>query len=631
MSALKQPNDLQAEDNQAQILDALLWVPVSFKDFTRYKTSVGRALAQGVAKAVFKLTIKGRKFESGERPRMHINAIDGIGQPVDLAIFDSDSFTLWKEIPVGSEVFVEAIPSDWHGNLQLKSPVLIPKDQQGRVVPVYKGRKGLTGQEIAYRISLASQAEIAAAVRRIEAAAGCVEAELIALAKVPLRSLAQLLLAMHAPRSVAEGETAILHARTLAARQIVHASAQSNARPDTPASVIELSRQKLNEFALRLPFKVSQEQIQAVKDIAADLAGPRPMNRILTGDVGTGKTAVFSIVAAVCQDEGRHVAILVPNQLLVDQIAAEFNAWWPEVPVLKLKTGDKIESLKNNPILIGTTALIFQVRKNKDWQADLIVVDEQHKQSTRIREALLQEHTNLLEATATPIPRSTALVAYSGMGVSVLRQSPIPKTIHTHLAGPGDREPLMRHLKQLVDAGGQVAVIYPRVSNAENQTSSVEQAAQMWERLLPQRVGVLHGRMTNEEKEATLAAMKARKFSCLIASTVVEVGVEIPDLVCLVVVAPDRYGVAQLHQMRGRVARKGGEGFFYMLAQAELADDARERLELLLKHNDGFTLAEKDAELRGFGDFSSGSDQQSGATRGIFESIRLMPADFQAV
>lgn len=630
MSALANPVENQPP-SKAEILEAMLWVPSDFKDYTHYKQSVGKALMSGVTKAVFKLTIQSKRFENGERTRINIKAKDAAGSSVDMAIFDSAAFEAWKGIPINKEVFVEAVPSDWNGNLQLKNPVLITSDQQGKVVPVYKGRKGLTAQDIAWRISMASQADLEAAVKHMEAVGGLPQADLLKLGGCQSKSLTQLLFSMHAPRTVAEAEAAVLEARQLAARHIIYASAKSNARPDDPKSVITIDSAVLNKLSAGLPFKLSAEQIQAVKQVVADLALPKPMNRILTGDVGTGKTAVFALIAAACQGAGKRVAILVPNQLLVRQIAEDCARWWPDIPVQQITSGDKIQNIEQNPILIGTTALIFQVRKNRNWQADLIVCDEQHKQSTRIREALLHEHTNLLEATATPIPRSAALVAYSGMGVSVLRQCPVKKTIHSRIASPADRESLLRHIAQLVGDGGQVAIIYPRVSDEANQRGSVEQAAQSWEKLLPNRVGVLHGRMSDDEKAAVITRMKQREIDCLVSSTVIEVGVQLPDLVCLVVVSPDRYGVAQLHQMRGRVARMGGEGFFYMLNQAAPSAETLERLGLLVAHQDGFTLAEKDAELRGYGDISSGSDQQSGATRGIFESIRLMPADFQHV
>ena len=613
---------------QQEIVESLLWVPSGYKDYTRYKTSVKRAIADGVSKAIFRFKVLSRKFEPGERTRMVIRATDVAGDQIDIAVFDADSFDEWKALPLQSDVFVEGVPNVWGDRLQLRSPCIITADQQGRIVPIYRGRKGLTANEIAKRINQAQQNDLAAVVRHVVDLSGQPEKSILEDAKSEFKGIVGLVLALHAPKSMAEAEMALKDAKQIAINNILAAGKRANSRPENPASIIDIQPSVLNKLAQKLPFQLTKDQVNCVKEIAHDLRQPKPMNRILTGDVGTGKTAVFGLLAASARESGKRVAILAPNILLVEQIAADLAKWWPELPVCKVTSGDQISSIQNNPVLIGTTALIFQLRKHQGYEVNLAIIDEQHKQSTKIREALLQTHSNLLEATATPIPRSTAMIAYGGMGISTLKTCPVSKVIHTRIASQSDRPKLLAHLYDLVQEGKQIAIVYPRVSDDENARSSVEQAAQLWEKVFPGRVGLLHGRMSDSEKDAVMLAMKAQKFDCLVSSTVIEVGVQIPNLVALVTVSPERFGVAQLHQMRGRVARQGGEGFFYMLLQSEPSEETLTRLKLLVDHQDGFELAEKDAALRGYGDLNAGAEQQSGATASIFNALKLMPGDF---
>lgn len=612
------------------VLDALLWAPVDFRDYTSYKGSVGRAVQAGCGKAIFKLKVIGKSFERNGKIRIAVKATDGAGALVDMAVFDTEAFDEWKAIPPQSTVFVEGTPNVWNDRLQIKSPVLVPPSQQGRVVPVYRGKKGLSAQSISELVQSADRADIDAVIAYVQEITQKSEADILRGAKARAKSLADLFLDLHIPKTVSAGEAALADARRIAIKQIIDSRA-ADGRAPTPRSGLAVPRETLNVYVKRMPFRLSADQVRCVKEIADDLRSTNPMNRILTGDVGTGKTAVFALLAAAVQHHGGKVAILVPNQLLVDQIAGDFAAWWPEIPVQKIKSGSRISDLENNPILIGTTALIFQLGKQAQWEADFVIADEQHKQSSRIRESLLRDHSNLLEATATPIPRSAALITYGSMSISTLRECPVQKTIHTRVATAADREQVFKHIKEIVQQGSQVAVIYPRVSDEEKTKSSVEQAAAGWEKILPGRVGMLHGRMSDAEKESTIARMKARQFDLLVSSTVLEVGVSLPDLYALMVVNPDRYGVAQLHQMRGRVARKGGVGYFYMLSQGSIAPETQERLDLLVQYNDGYVLAEKDAEMRGFGDLSSDSEMQAGATKCLFNAIKLMPSDFVEV
>lgn len=631
MSAQPKEATPQTHQTEVESMEALLWVPAGYKDYTKFKPSVRAALANGCPKGLFQVKILSKKFENQGRVRIAVKAQDARGEHVDMAIFDSGSFDLWKMIPPGRAVFVEGTPETWNDRLQLKNASLVPKHLHGRIVPVYRGRKGLTAQVIADTIEALLPAKLNEVLNHIQSTIRESEKRILTGAKAKAPSLARMLLDMHAPVTIEAGMEALNDARRIAVYQIVRTGAQAGHRQANQRSRISIDREHLNVLAATLPFKLTRDQIGSIKEIIADLDSDIPMRRILTGDVGTGKTATFALAAAAARNRGAKVAVLVPNQLLVDQIAGDIAGWWPDIPVRKIKSGERLGDLSDNPVLVGTTALIFQVARQGQWKADLVIADEQHKQSTKIREALLQEHSNLLEATATPIPRTSALIAYGGMDISVLRECPVKKTIRTHVVDTEQRASVFNHIKEIVLSGSQVAVIYPKVSDEEKAKSSVEQAAAQWEKILPGRIGVLHGRMSDAEKEEVITGMKSRKFDVLISSTVIEVGVTLPDLKALMVVNPDRYGVAQLHQMRGRVARKGGEGFFFLYCQEDISPETSTRLDLLVQHADGFTLAEKDAEMRGFGDLSSDSDAQAGVTKTVFNAIKLMPVDFVEV
>jgi ATP-dependent DNA helicase RecG len=272
----------------------------------------------------------------------------------------------------------------------------------------------------------------------------------------------------------------------------------------------------------------------------------------------------------------------------------------------------------------------------------LVVTDEQHKFSTQQKAALASTFTNTLEATATAIPRSLALVAYGDMDVSVLRECPVQKCIDTKIVNADEEQKVTQFVRRIVGDGGQVAVIYPlvdkgagaEVAGDSDSPATARQGVmdgfEAWNARFPGRVGVLHGKQSSDEKAAVIEAMKAKKIDVLVSTLVLEVGVTLPSLKALLVTSPECFGLAQLHQLRGRVARHGGQGWMVVLARSDLTEESMERLRTLRACNDGFQLAEHDMNIRGFGDVSMYGSAQVGGHRVLFHNTGLTHDEIKA-
>lgn len=213
----------------------------------------------------------------------------------------------------------------------------------------------------------------------------------------------------------------------------------------------------------------------------------------------------------------------------------------------------------------------------------------------------------------------------------MLNQCPIEKKVFTRVVGKENREKLFDKLRSIVDGQGQIAVIYPLVVDKKDKRKNVEGAAAMWESVFPGRVGVMHGKMPDAEKTRVIDGVRAGEFAVLVASSLIEIGIDLPDLKAIVVVHPERYGASQLHQFRGRTARQGGKGYCFLYLPDAIEPETMNRLMMLEEITDGFELAERDAELRGFGDLDEGSENQHGASKSLlFVNVKLTPRDIKA-
>lgn len=630
----------------SRLSDCLFSAPKEYRDYTKVLDTLpapdtGERMAfrlETVSRIGYDAN---RNFTSfwPKMARLLVRCIDKRGQVVTVAIFGN--VWPWKNIRMGQDVVLYGALTTFRQDVQINSPIIVPDHHLGKVVPVYVGKPGqVSGEKLAEGVANALPL-IDEAACMLPARLGVREEEFEATSGVcsPYRFLKTL----HQPKTFEEGVEAKGIARKLTALALVRQAVANNNPIPVTGSAIPINRERVGELARCLPYPLTEDQKQAIREIVADLRSPYPMKRLLSGDVGTGKSLAFFLPAVAAFEAGARVAILAPTQLLAKQLAREIRTFFPGTPVCEVLSGGKIE----DGIVVGTVAVLTAAAKAK-VSFDFVVTDEQHKFSTGQKSALLADHTNILESTATAIPRTLALVSFGGMPVSVLRECPVKKEIVTRLVEHYDAGKLFSFVENIAAGGGQIAVIYPVVGNGSD-SKSVGAAGARWEKKFPGRVGVLHGQMKNDEKQAVIDAMQTGKHDVLISSTVIETGITLPALKAVVVVHPERYGVSQLHQLRGRVARKGGKGYFFMLMpepeakpkeppcepgmqlvlDTEESPDARERLNLLVECSDGFTLAERDMDLRGFGDVESGGDAQTGASKLLFWGVKLTKSDIE--
>lgn len=336
------------------------------------------------------------------------------------------------------------------------------------------------------------------------------------------------------------------------------------------------------------------------------------MYRLLSGDVGSGKTLVAGLACAAVVRLGGRAVWLAPNQPLADQTHRSFTKWWPDLAPA-LVTGNT-GGLPDSPFLVGTTALNH--RLDAASAPNLLVVDEEQKPGMGQKFRLAGPGTHVLVATATCIPRTAALMEYSGLGVSRLTTLHVAKDIRTRIVHAGLRERLFAAIKRTVEKGFQVLVVYPLAesrTDQERDLKSAEGAFRLWDKHFPGRVRLAHGKMKDHEKLAVMADLREDRADLLVATSLIEAGLDLPRARHIVVVHPERMGVNALHQMRGRVARQGGVGICDLYLPEPVKDEAMARLNIVLNETDGFRVAEAGMRLKGFGDFAG--TKQSGGGR----------------
>lgn len=547
--------------------------------------------------------------------RLNMRVVDGRGDGVWITIFGA--VWNWQGFVEGDEVHLYGDIITWNGRRQMTNPVFVPEKDRGRIVPVYAGRPGqVSASAIADGVQTAlPHANIASCI--LLEYAGIHESDFSRIAG--MKDPVSLLRTLHVPLSLHEALAAQTAARRLTVAAVIHRAQRRKLRVPVPNSAIAIDRGIIDSLVQRLPFSLTKDQVKAIADIVSDLRSPFPMSRLLSGDVGTGKTLCFLLPAIAASMANAAVAIVVPNQLLARQIADEIRQYFPEVEVCEVLSGDKI----GKGIVIGTTAVLTAAKKT-DACFDFVVTDEEHRFSVGQKQALAEAYTNVLHATATAIPRTLALVQFGGVDLSILKECPVTKDIKTLVVDANDSGRLFAFLQRSMEAGGQAAVVYPITDETEEDAGlAVANAYARFEAMRPGRVGLLHGKLTSEDKLQVIERMKQGELDLLVCTTVIEVGLTLPSLRVVVVVKPDHFGVSQLHQLRGRVARQGGEGFFFLYLTHDVDTTVKARLTTLTECQDGFTLAERDADARGYGDLDAGAEDQSGSSRLLFWGVTL--------
>lgn len=517
----------------------------------------------------------------------------------------------------------------------LQRPEVLPLAAVGRVYPSYASPGSTTSEEGVRALVLEALGMPDAALlceQYLREQTLLSEREMLLLLRsVPccedLESVQDFLRRLHAPRSASEGDALRAAARRLAVVGLANAARIQSWRAPNPAARIDLPYERIRQIADALPMKLTRDQMSAIVEICDALRNDTPMNALLCADVGCGKTLAFAVPAVAAHLQGARVAIVAPTEILADQLAARLEEFFPQAQVQRVRAGGK--TINESAILVGTIGL-GSVAQKLGYVPNVLIVDEQHKLAVNARRMMAGPATHLLESSATPIPQALASTLYSGVQMITMRRSPIAREIRSMIAGPDDRAAISRRLRETIESGARAAIIYPRVNAAAAQEkASVERAAQDLEAVLPGRIAVLHGKMSDEAVQSELAAFRSGEKPLLIASTIVETGIDVPDIRLLIVREADRFGIAQLHQLRGRLCRNGGEGDFVMWVEDPdaLSDDTRARLQALVDLTDGFALAEEDMKMRGFGDLLG--EQQNGAITLPMRMLRLSTEDVE--
>lgn len=373
----------------------------------------------------------------------------------------------------------------------------------------------------------------------------------------------------------------------------------------------------LTEFYHSLPFDLTGAQKRSIKEIIADMRSPRPMNRLLQGDVGSGKTfvALASILLAI--DSGVDAALMAPTQILAEQHYLTFRKWLEPLGVnLVLRTATRREETETAgpTIFIGTHALLYDSELFTDL--GLVVIDEQHKFGVVQRASLIEQGTlpDVLVMTATPIPRSLTMTVYGDLDVSLLDEKPEGRgKIITALRKKPKQKDITDFVKAQLKEGRQAYLVYALVEESDSvKAQSAVEAFPKWQkRLGADNVGLIHGKLRPEEKDEVMEEFRSGKLKALVATTVIEVGVDVPNANLLILHNAERFGLAQIHQLRGRIGRGEHKSYCILLTDSKLPE-AIEKLTVLEKSSDGFEIAEADLALRGPGDILGTA--QSGLT-----------------
>lgn len=370
-------------------------------------------------------------------------------------------------------------------------------------------------------------------------------------------------------------------------------------------------------FNERLPFELTNAQKRVIREIRHDVATGRQMNRLVQGDVGSGKTMVALLCCLLAIDNNFQACLMAPTEILAEQHYASISEMLGTLPVRTALLTGSVKGKRRKEILqgvadgsiqllIGTHALIEPTVGFLNL--GFVVIDEQHRFGVKQRAALWQKNTrppHILVMTATPIPRTLAMTVYGDLDVSVIDELPPGrKPIQTIHYVQADREKLYNGMRFQLQQGSQVYVVYPLIEGSEKQDLHDLQTgfSQLVDVFPEYKIGIVHGRMKPADKDAAMQAFKNNETQILVSTTVIEVGVNVPNASVMVIENAERFGLAQLHQLRGRVGRGAKQSYCILMTQSKLSENSRRRMQILVESNDGFVIAEEDMKLRGPGD-----------------------------
>lgn len=558
---------------------------------------------------------------SKKRPRTVFTISDGVNT-ARFSLF-GDVRDKVKLYPINAPLVVKGNASFYGGRLFLDDAEIVPREFAGKLVPVYKGKYGkitsfntfkLLQSHITESIDVAAQH-----LTELLESLPILRNEIERILGFLISDIPRLLTHVHRPFDVQVFENALEKLRamsTLLICQYIINPRQNvvNTMPFVSAGYLQLVKD--------IPFELTKEQKHVIGHVIKQVRAGELVDALLVGDVGSGKTIVYAIVAAYFAWAGKTVAVLLPNVNLARQIHSEFVDFFPWMSVSLVTGGtDKVRDTGAN-VLIGTTSLIHKALP----RLDLLIVDEQQKLGFSQREALRATDTHCIEVSATPIPRSFALAIYGHRDILTLRGCHVEKQIVTRLRHADQRRPMFLEMMDDVRRGDKVLVICPqRAINPDSNVKlkSAEEISDKFRAYCPGKVALAHAALSDEENKAAISDFRAGLKPILVSTVMVEVGMTIPSLQRVIICHPDRFGLTQLHQIRGRVARQGGIGYCDLFCPDLITNPkTKDRLEVLCNTQDGFAITEHDLRLRGMGDIIHGSHQH-GETQLPFKNMTI--------
>ncbi|MBP7583323.1 MAG: ATP-dependent DNA helicase RecG [Spirochaetes bacterium] len=608
---------LRAEAGIETIEDLLYYIPRRYLDRSSFRPIGDCAVNETVTVqgTIASVGVAGRK-----RRYLEVTIEDGTG--VLSGIFFGGIFYLEKNFSVGDQVLFSG-KVDFYRTRQMVHPDFdfldadskIQSIHAGRIVPLYPSTEKLKAggfDSRGFRRAIRAVIDGHLDEAKEPLPGGLVE-------KYALLPLREALLSLHYPDSFEAAEKA---RRRLAFNELFFlqyylAMARRRLQHDMRRQIKRVDAEAVRVFCDGLPFPLTGDQRRAIDEIMEGLGAPYPMNRMLQGDVGSGKTVVAMAASVMALSQGEQVAVMAPTEILAFQHYNSFRAMLGPSPAIALLTGSLPKKKKEEiyrearegaaDIVIGTHALIqLDVSFRK---LGLIVIDEQHRfgvnQRARLRDK--GESPDLLVMTATPIPRSLSLTLYGDLDVTLIREKPANRLPVKTMIFPESRlSGVHNSVAKYVAQKRQVYFVLPLIEESEKtDLKSAIEAYESLKKTFPDfAIELLHGKMKQKEKDDIMGRFKAGEVDILVSTTVIEVGVDVPNATVMVIEHAERFGLSQLHQLRGRVGRGAEQSYCVLLHPDDIPDDARRRLETLASTDDGFAIAEEDLKQRGAGEIT---------------------------
>lgn len=479
----------------------------------------------------------------------------------------------------------------------------------GRIVPIYPATEGISQNRLRKLLFTAVEQYVEHAVDPLPEAQRGARA---------LPRLTDALRAIHFPESLGQMENArrrLVYDELLTMQLLL--AGRKMAQQQIPGIAFADTLSPVAEFEQKLPFALTGAQERVLKEIASDMGSPRAMNRLIQGDVGSGKTAVAMGAMLIAARNGYQAAMMAPTEILAEQHLRSIRSVLEELDIrVDLLTGSRPAKEKEavrqriasgeTGVVVGTHALIQEGVNFA--RLGLAIIDEQHRFGVLQRAALTGKGASpdVLVMTATPIPRTLTLTVYGDLDVGIIDELPPGrKPIKTHWKRTSEKTSVYEGIRRLLIDGRQAFVVCPLIEESEKMQAraATELASHLALHVFPEfKVGLLHGQMPADEKDAVMQQFRSGALHILVATTVIEVGVDVPNAAVMVIEDADRFGLAQLHQLRGRVGRGAHASFCVLLADPK-TPDGEERMKVLCETNDGFKIAEEDLRLRGPGEF----------------------------